>query len=138
MPKRVYIHISVTIHICLVNPNHRISLDQPQRNFSSSQRVEPREILNFLWNYKTLFWSICQLKYQGWNQRNSLVELNNPSSTVIFSGFWTEFSLGSKKRVTYILVGLFGGLGFIALLVLVLLLVLKLGKKENTNQRNNC
>lgn len=41
----------------------------------------------------------------------------------------------SKKRLTYILVGLFGGLGFIALLVLVLLLVLKLSKKGNTDQR---
>ncbi|KAL6960295.1 hypothetical protein U1Q18_005821 [Sarracenia purpurea var. burkii] len=42
----------------------------------------------------------------------------------------------SRKQVTYIMIGLFGGLGFIAILVLVLVLLLKTCNKENTVQRS--
>ncbi|XP_058220823.1 probable LRR receptor-like serine/threonine-protein kinase At2g16250 [Rhododendron vialii] len=41
----------------------------------------------------------------------------------------------SKKRVTYVMIGLFGGLGFIVLLVVVLLMLLKLCDKGNREQR---
>lgn len=41
----------------------------------------------------------------------------------------------SKKRVTYVMIGLFGGLGFIVLLVVVLLILLKLCDKGNREQR---
>ncbi|KAF7140487.1 hypothetical protein RHSIM_Rhsim06G0032900 [Rhododendron simsii] len=41
----------------------------------------------------------------------------------------------SKRRVTYVMIGLFGGLGFIVLLVVVLLMLLKLCDKGNREQR---
>lgn len=41
----------------------------------------------------------------------------------------------SKKRVTYVMIGLFGGLGFIVLLVVVLLMLLKSRDKRNRDQR---
>lgn len=41
----------------------------------------------------------------------------------------------SKKRVTYVMMGLFGGLGFIVLLVVVLLMLLKSCDKGNRDQK---
>ncbi|CAK9161942.1 unnamed protein product [Ilex paraguariensis] len=43
----------------------------------------------------------------------------------------------SKKRLTYVLVGIFGGLGFIVILVLVLALLLKTCQNRNANQRGS-
>ncbi|KAK2988717.1 hypothetical protein RJ640_020982 [Escallonia rubra] len=42
----------------------------------------------------------------------------------------------SNKRLTYIMVGVFGGLGFIVLLVVVLVLLLKVCKRGTANQRS--
>ncbi|XP_059637023.1 probable LRR receptor-like serine/threonine-protein kinase At2g16250 [Cornus florida] len=42
----------------------------------------------------------------------------------------------SKRPLTYVMVGLFGGLGLIILLILVLVVLLKTCKKRNANQRS--